>query len=319
MEEEKKIKLPQPLHVKKIHSKLDIFSEKNIIRQWPGFDIIDTLFYLYLFNKYKNNCLIKHKGITSDISLGLELQIQTRILQKQNYRDHLETVAKQLVDCIKRDIASIIIPLYLKTSKGGHANVLIYRKKDNVIEHFEPHGSRYLGSNDKFNKLIDKKLNLEGSIKSTSEITIYENEKVKKLTKDNLYSKVKDKIFSSEKTTFGSMNIDFSLVEGDLKIKSLVANNFKIGITAKGSINLDDNAMQLKGMIVPGYLVNSLFGLGKVPVLGSVIKGLLTGEDGGGIFSVRYEYVRSKDQEEGEFKTNAVSAFVPSSISSLFD
>ncbi|MFM8185512.1 MAG: DUF3971 domain-containing protein, partial [Alphaproteobacteria bacterium] len=168
-------------------------------------------------------------------------------------------------------------------------------------------------------KLIDNKLNLEGSIKSTSEITIYENQKVKKLSKDNLYSKVKDKIFSSEKTTFGSLNIDFVIAEGDLKIKSLVANNYKIGITAKGNINLHDNSMQLKGMIVPGYLVNSLFGLSKVPVLGSVIKGLLTGEDGGGIFSVRYEYVRQKDQSEGEFKTNAVSAFVPSSISSLFD
>jgi len=168
-------------------------------------------------------------------------------------------------------------------------------------------------------KLIDEKLNLEGSIKSTSEITIYENEKVKKLAKDNLYSKVKDKIFSSEKTTFGSLNIDFALVESDLIVKSLIANNYKIGITAKGNINLHDNSMQLKGMIVPGYLVNSLFGLSKVPVLGSVIKGLLTGEDGGGIFSVRYEYVRQKNQSEGEFKTNAVSAFVPSSISSLFD
>ncbi|MFM7702155.1 MAG: hypothetical protein ACKO6C_01670, partial [Alphaproteobacteria bacterium] len=86
-------------------------------------------------------------------------------------------------------------------------------------------------------KLIDNKLNLEGSIKSTSEITIYENQKVKKLSKDNLYSKVKDKIFSSEKTTFGSLNIDFVIAEGDLKIKSLVANNYKIGITAKGNIN----------------------------------------------------------------------------------
>lgn len=168
-------------------------------------------------------------------------------------------------------------------------------------------------------KINNDKLILEGSIKSISDITIYENEKVKKLAKNNLYSQVKDKIFSSEKTTFGSMKIDFSLIDNQLTITSLIANNFKIGITAKGTINLDDNAMQLKGMIVPGYLVNSLFGLGKIPVLGSVIKGLLTGEDGGGIFSVRYEYVRSKDQEEGEFKTNAVSAFVPSSISSLFD
>ena len=115
------------------------------------------------------------------------------------------------------------------------------------------------------------------------------------------------------------MKIDFSLIENELILKSLIANNFKIGITAKGTINLDDNAMQLKGMIVPGYLVNSLFGLGKVPVLGSVIKGLLTGEEGGGIFSIRYEYIRNKNQDEGEFKTNAVSAFVPSSISSLFD
>lgn len=159
MEEEKKIKLPEPLHIKKIHSKLDLFSEKNIIRQWPGYDIIDTLFYLYLFNKYKNKCLIKSKGLNSDIALGLELQIQTRILQKNKYQDHLKSVAEQLVACIERGIASIVIPLYLKTPEGGHANILIYRKKDNVIEHFEPHGSRYLGSSDKFNKLIDKKLN----------------------------------------------------------------------------------------------------------------------------------------------------------------
>ncbi len=168
-------------------------------------------------------------------------------------------------------------------------------------------------------KINNDKLILDGSIKSSSDITIYENEKVKKLAKNNLYSQVKDKIFSSEKTTFGSMKIDFSLIENELILKSLIANNFKIGITSKGTINLDDNAIQLKGMIVPGYLVNSLFGLGKVPVLGSVIKGLLTGEEGGGIFSIRYEYIRNKNQDEGEFKTNAVSAFVPSSISSLFD
>jgi len=175
MEEDKKIKLPEPLHVKKIHSKLDLFSEKNIIRRWPGYDIIDTLFYLYLFNKYKNKCLIKHKGLTSDISLGLELQIQTRILQKNKYQEHLKSVAEQLVACIERGIASIVIPLYLKTPEGGHANILIYRKKDNVIEHFEPHGSRYLGSSDKFNKLIDKKLN---------EFILVLNNQLKKINKE---------------------------------------------------------------------------------------------------------------------------------------
>lgn len=165
-EEEKKnlklVKLPEPIHVKKIHSKLDLFSKKNIIRQWPGYDIIDTLFYLYLFNKYKNNCLIKYQGLTSKNSLGIELQIKQRMSanDKAIYQQHLQAVSKQLSDCIERNPDSIIVPLYLKGSGGGgHANVLIYRKKDHIIEHFEPHGAYYSLLNSKINKLIDTKLN----------------------------------------------------------------------------------------------------------------------------------------------------------------
>ena len=167
--------------------------------------------------------------------------------------------------------------------------------------------------------IIDKKLVLDGTIKSLSDITIFENEAVKKLTKNDLLSKIKDKIFSSEKTTFGSMVIDFSYSNSEIILKSLIANNFKIGITAKGNINLADNSMKIKGMIIPGYIVNSLFGLGNLPVLGGVISGILTGGDGGGIFSIRYEYLKKSTDNEGQFSTNKVSAFVPSSISSLFD
>jgi len=164
-EEEKKnlklVKLPEPIHIKKIHSKLDLFSEKNIIRQWSGYDIIDTLFYLYLFNKYKNNCLIKHPGITSNIALGLELRITEKVANRKIYKEHLLSVSKQLSECIGRNLNSIVIPLYLKGSTGGgHANVLIYRKKDHTIEHFEPHGAYYaLSTNNQINKLIDMRLN----------------------------------------------------------------------------------------------------------------------------------------------------------------
>jgi hypothetical protein len=164
MEEEKKklklVKMPEPIHIKRIHSKLDFFSEKNIIRQWPGYDIIDTLFYLYLFNKYKNNCLIKHSGIISYIALGLELHIRVKVANRKIYKDHLLSVSKQLSECIGRNLNSIVIPLYLKGSNGGHANLLIYRKNDHTIEHFEPHGAYYsLSTNNKINKLIDIRLN----------------------------------------------------------------------------------------------------------------------------------------------------------------
>jgi len=178
------------------------------------------------------------------------------------------------------------------------------------------------GGNAKVNikqKIIDKKLVLEGNIKINSDITLFENEAVKKLYKDNLFSQLKDKIFSSEKTTFGLINIDFTIVDDELNLQSLVANNFKIGVTAKGKINLKTQAMEIKGMIVPGYILNSLFGLGKIPILGSVIRGLLTGGEGGGVFSVRYEYLKKAGEKEGKFSTNKVSAFVPSSIANLFE
>jgi hypothetical protein len=178
------------------------------------------------------------------------------------------------------------------------------------------------GGNAKINikqNLINKKLVLDGDIKINSDIVIFENEAVKKLSKNNLFSQIKDKIFSSEKTTFGSINIEFLIEDDELKIKSLIANNFKIGVTAKGKINLKNQAVEIKGMIVPGYIINSLFDLGKIPILGSVISGLLTGGEGGGIFSVRYEYIKKAGEKEGNFSTNKVSAFVPSSITNLFE
>jgi len=162
MEKEPKIELPKPApeHIESIHRKLDFFSESNPIRRWAGYDIIDVFFYLYLFNKYKNNCLIKYKGVASRNALGLELQIKQRMtkIDKLDYMEHLQAIANQLANCIKREPTSIVIPLYLKTPHGGHANILIYRKNGNIIEHFEPHGKKYSRKDEKINDLIDKKL-----------------------------------------------------------------------------------------------------------------------------------------------------------------
>ncbi len=165
----------------------------------------------------------------------------------------------------------------------------------------------------------DNKPVLKGTLAIDDDITIYENEAVKRFNKDTLFSQVRDKIFSSEKTTFDSVKIDFELQDYKLAIKSLVANNYKIGITAKGEINLSDKSCHLKGMIVPGFIVNNLFGIGKIPLVGGVISGLLTGGEGGGLFGIRYEYDKNPGDKEAKFSTNKVAAFVPSTIQNLFD
>ena len=169
------------------------------------------------------------------------------------------------------------------------------------------------------NKIVNKKLVLEGEVTLKDSITIYEKPAVKLLATNDLFSKVRDKIFSNEKTIFDSVKIDFGYSEGVLDIKSLIANNYKIGITAKGKADLKNDAYEIKGMIVPGFIINNLFGIGKIPILGNVISGLLTGGEGGGVFGIKYEYTKKKSDKEATFATYKVSSFVPTTIKNLFD
>lgn len=167
-------------------------------------------------------------------------------------------------------------------------------------------------------KVVNKKPLLEGVVNFSDSITIYENTAVKRLATNNLFSKIRDKIFSEDKTIFDSMKLEFALQNNVIDIKSFVANNYKIGITAKGTVDLKNNAYQIKGMIVPGFIVNNLFGIGKIPLLGNVV-GLLTGGEGGGLFGIRYEYVKKAGDKEATFETSKVSSFVPTTIKNLFD
>lgn len=169
------------------------------------------------------------------------------------------------------------------------------------------------------NKEDGKRKFIEGEIVINNDVTFYENAAIKKFAKNDLFSQVKDKIFSNNKTTFNFVKVEFTLENRVLTITSLVANNYKIGITAKGFIDLKNHSYEIKGMIIPGFIVNNLFGIGNIPILGSVVSGLLTGGEGGGLFGVHYEYTKTKNQQEPVFTTNKVSAFVPVTIRSLFD
>ncbi len=158
-----------------------------------------------------------------------------------------------------------------------------------------------------------------GEVKIDNDITFYENNATKRLASNNLFSTVKDKIFSNNKTIFNLVKLNFTLNKNNLQIDSFIANNYKIGITAKGFVNLADNSYNIKGMIIPGFIINNLFGIGKIPLIGGVISGIFTGGEGGGLFGIKYEYKKLANQKEATFETYKVSAFVPVSIRNLFD
>ncbi len=159
----------------------------------------------------------------------------------------------------------------------------------------------------------------KGKLTSDKSLTLYENNTVKKLANDDLFSKVKDKIFSQNKTTFNKVEVNFNIQNEILQIESLIANNYKIGITAKGNYNFKSYLFDFKGMIIPGFIINNLFGIGNIPLIGDVVSKFITGGEGGGLFGIKFEYKKENPNSEPTFKTNKISAFIPVGIRSLFD
>jgi hypothetical protein len=154
----------------KITKKINRLSKKGLekISEFIGTSPVEAMFYLYLLKKYKSPCfLIEATGGDFWEILGINLKIREfySVEESEFINEYLERLAVKLVKCIKNDVNIIIIPLgltlyYPDGTDDGHANVLIYRKKFNHIEHFEPHGKIGSFDNEKLNSSIDLFLKL---------------------------------------------------------------------------------------------------------------------------------------------------------------
>ena len=104
-----------------------------------------------LLDKYKNECIIlqENKNLKFDdfkIITTIKFDISDNKPDNKinvNRIDNIESVATDLLQCIKKGIKIIVIPFGFKiANKSSHANLLIYRPFEKKIERFEPHGSK---------------------------------------------------------------------------------------------------------------------------------------------------------------------------------
>jgi len=150
------------------------------------------MFYLYLFKKYKSPCFLRETVGDFWEILGITLNIREfySVEESGKINRYLNRFAWRLAECIKKDVNIIIIPLgltlcYPDGTTDGHANVLIYRKKFNHIEHFEPHGQSGSFNDEKLNSSLDlflklfvEYVNIELQIKDLKPIELIESNKV---------------------------------------------------------------------------------------------------------------------------------------------
>ena len=133
--------------------------------KYRAYAMLFTLATLYLLEKYKNDCFVLQQakttkgtgvnfGVTYMFNIGSEGDSynfnKLKILNKP-----INKFIHQIFKCIQKmkpsdEVIFIPIQFKLKVANGpdfNHANLLVYRKTLNILEHFEPHGKFYKYNN----------------------------------------------------------------------------------------------------------------------------------------------------------------------------
>jgi len=114
-----------------------------------------------------------------------------------------------------------------------------------------------------------------------------------------------------EGLAFSVLEAPFTLRGGVLKVTDARATGNSLGFTAAGTIYTDFDSVEIKGTVVPAYVINSV--LGKIPVLGKLLTG---GEKGGGVFAANY--TMTGPMNDLKVSVNPLSALAPGFLRNIF-
>jgi len=117
-------------------------------------------------------------------------------------------------------------------------------------------------------------------------------------------------LLNGDGIAFSSLDAPFSLSDGLLELHDARSFGNALGLTAKGQIDLDNDRIAMEGTIVPAYMLNSL--LGNIPLLG----GLITGDEGSGIFAATYSIKGTSNAPE--VSVNPLATLAPGVLRKLF-
>ena len=152
---------------------IDFENEQNVSFITYTGDIIDIMFGLiFLKRRYKKDIvttLSTNFNVNKDLKRYYEKNEDREIYSKEfmnieviwvDQNIFYPTILDQNIEQFKKSKARfLIIPLGIELSIGSHANILIYDKKINEMERFEPNGGSYPFSFNYNPKLLDQILN----------------------------------------------------------------------------------------------------------------------------------------------------------------
>jgi uncharacterized protein YhdP len=117
-------------------------------------------------------------------------------------------------------------------------------------------------------------------------------------------------LLGGEGIAFERLETPFALRNQLLQIGRGRLYGSQLGLTFEGSVNLDEDTLDLEGTIVPLYGVN--WTIGQIPIIGQ----LLRGAEGEGAFALTYGI--SGPMSEPRIGVNPLSALAPGFLRELF-
>lgn len=111
---------------------------------------------------------------------------------------------------------------------------------------------------------------------------------------------------------FSVLRSDFNYDGSNIQLDRAVAYGASIGVTANGWYDVDHDRVELQGSIAPAYALNSLLGIGSLPLIGDI----LTGGEGQGLLAANYRL--SGPSDNPQVSVNPLSALAPGFLRQLF-
>jgi len=138
----------------------DVGRKKGAV-SYDAAEIIANVAFVNLMLKYNAKCIIANVEKPLGLDVGININAVKGVHDYYKTTLGINNLGPSLKNCIDRGVQLIVIPLSLQFSKSktaaGHANMLVYRPFQRIIERFEPHGRQY-GSSDKDNASINAQL-----------------------------------------------------------------------------------------------------------------------------------------------------------------
>jgi hypothetical protein len=287
------------------------FSSEGI--HYSPITLITEISNLYLIKKYNTNCFmygdtrneqnIMYGGfvlnfLQSQLDLPIERIVPDMLAQINNKNFLLQI--DNFLNCIKNMKPVIFIPLLLNFTDGTpHANMLIYRKDLNIIEHFEPHGAFFDSKEDYGGKI---NIILQFVIYKINEINNTPTSRFYNVLSSNIHLITSDKIclrsggLQSIQSLLASFSIEgagycqmWSLLFAELALLNPTISSIEILENIYGLLETQDGPLFLSN-IIRGYV--SMLGDEISVYLSEYINNVFTIENIGYICKIYPDYAR---------------------------